>query len=409
MPDTPAADGSHDFTALHAGRRDDPRGAGDGLAGQWYCAVQDLAAELKQHGLAAERLDIYVRDRAAWEDDPLMGDTICREVMGGAKPPFRLADWPPPDGAALPADTLIAVRARTRAAPDAEPQGPVYRGYSFAELNREYSPSTRVADYAGILRSWRRRGRDFVRRRTAELRYGPSPRQTMDLYMPEPCPGNGGAKPPLFVFIHGGYWQAIDKRDNGQVLEALLARGVAGVSLNYDLCPDVTIGDIAAQCRTALCYLHGHAADWGYDPDRPHAGGHSAGGHLTAMLGTDADAPKLASLTLLSGLYDLEPLRLTAMNPVLRLDPVSAREWSPLYRRPRGNPVVILAVGERESAEFHRQTARLATAWTTDAVIRHAAAPDDNHFSIIDRLAEPGSALFRAVFGAIGAGAPLPA
>ncbi len=392
-------------TALHPGRLDDPRGAGDGLAGQWYCAVLDLAAELQQRGLTAESLDVYLRDRAAWTADPLMGDTIYREVMGGPVPPFRLADWHAAgeDLAGLPADATVALRARTRAAVAASSAEPVYRGFTAAELNREYSPSSRVPERREIIRSWRQRGWAFARRRTAELRYGPTPRQAMDLYMPDPASLAGGRKPLLFIFIHGGYWQAIDKRDNGYLLQALVARGVAGVSLNYDLCPDVTIGDIAAQCRAALCYLRDHAADWGYDAGRMHVSGHSAGAHLAAMLGSDPAAPRLASLTLLSGLYDLEPLRLTGMNPVLRLDPATAHAWSPLYRRPQGNPAVILSVGEAESGEFHRQTALLATAWAPDAVIHHAAAPGDNHFTIIDRLADTGSALFRAVAGATGA------
>ncbi len=178
--------------------------------------------------------------------------------------------------------------------------------------------------------------------------------------------------------------------------------GVAVAVLNYPLCPDAALHEIVASVRRACGWLWKHGSDLGADRERLQACGHSAGGHLTAML-MATDWPSVApdvphdlvkSGIAISGLFELEPLRHTSINRALRLGPESARANSPRYLAPTVPGPLVLAVGALESDEYHRQSQEFAGAWRAQGVdVRALELPARNHFTVLDELCAPRGAL----------------
>ncbi|HET7342301.1 MAG TPA: alpha/beta hydrolase [Methylomirabilota bacterium] len=276
---------------------------------------------------------------------------------------------------------------------------PVFRHYDRAALDAEYNNRAKVAralDWIG------RYGAESARARAElplrfDVPYGPHHAQRLDVF-----PAAGAGPAPVHLFVHGGYWHRMDKADFSFVTRGLRPAGVATVVLNYGLVPSVDLDTLVGHCRAAVAWVHAHAADFGGDPSRIFVSGHSAGGHLVAMLlATDwkalgAPADVLKGGCAISGLYDLEPIRLCYLNDVLGLTPESARRNSPLaLPRPRAGSLV-LAVGGEEGAEYHRQTSDLAAAWA-GAPIEVLDLAGHDHFSIVAELESPFSALARAV------------
>lgn len=264
------------------------------------------------------------------------------------------------------------------------------------DYEAEYNNRARVPDSADIFARWAREAEDYraetLKRDRAELglSYGDTPRQFIDLFLPAQ-----GADAPLALYIHGGYWRAFDPASSSQAARGLNARGVAVAVVGYDLCPVVTVADIVGQIRRACIYL------WQRFGRRMLVSGHSAGGHLTAaMVATDWQAlyPKApADLTpvgySISGVFDLKPLIGLAMNQDLRLDEEKARSLSPLLWRVPPGRSLDAAVGDLESGEFKRQSRTIADTWQrAGAATRYQEWPG-NHFTIIDPLSDPQSAM----------------
>jgi arylformamidase len=238
-----------------------------------------------------------------------------------------------------------------------------------------------------------------------DLRYGRGPSETLDLFLPRAKPRGA------FVFIHGGYWRALDKSDFSFVAAPFLARDLAVAVVNYDLCPAVTVAAIVDECRGAVAWLANAGLGEGVPAGHTVIGGHSAGGHLVAMLfatdwrdyGFDA-APFVGGLTL-SGVHDLEPLTLSTMNADLRLDTGEARRVSPVHHAPRSAAPLLVACGADETSEFLRQSQLIFDAWPDNRPIGASAPlciPQRNHFSVVWDLADPESALVRAVLPLLG-------
>jgi arylformamidase len=182
------------------------------------------------------------------------------------------------------------------------------------------------------------------------------------------------------------------------------SRGVSLATIGYPLCPEVRIRDIVDSVRRALAFLYGKAADLGFDPGRIHAAGHSAGGHLTAMMaatdfsrhGGPADLVK--SATCVSGLYDLEPLRLVKHNAELKIREADVGPLSPVRLKPRDGVVVNLTVGDLEAEEFVRNTVELGEAWRkTGGDVTMVEARGLYHFDILDHFAAPGKPIHERV------------
>jgi len=234
--------------------------------------------------------------------------------------------------------------------------------------------------------------------RRLDVRYGQGPNETLDIF---PTPR---AHAPVLVFIHGGYWRSLDKADQSFVAPAFTRAGACVVIPNYALCPAVTIPQITMQMVKALAWTWRNIANYGGNPRHITVAGHSAGGHLAAMmLACDWQAydpelpPDLARNALsLSGLYELEPLMHTPfLQDSLQLRPAQVRQASPAWLpRPR-HGVLHAVAGGLESAEFLRQNELIQQAWGHDVVQRCEVLPMLNHFSIVEALADPAHRLSR--------------
>jgi len=223
------------------------------------------------------------------------------------------------------------------------------------------------------------------------VRYGASERQYVDLF----APAKTAEGEPLAAFIHGGFWRAQAPPSYSVLARGLNAQGVTVAMIGYDLCPQVTLADIVAQVRAACLFL------WGRYRKRRLVYGHSAGGHLTAcMVATDwkalaPDAP--ADLVpigyAISGVFEVEPVLQTSVNNDLGLDATEARRLSPVRWPAPPGCVLDAVVGGAESPEFLRQSRAMAEAWQGQAETRYEAFPSKNHFTVIEPLADPASAI----------------
>ncbi len=263
------------------------------------------------------------------------------------------------------------------------------------DAEAEYNNRALVPESGAIIAGWARDAaafRDAWGEKELGIPYGPGERERLDLFRPGP-----GGDWPVALFIHGGYWQALDRSFASHCARGLLARGVAVAVPSYDLCPGVTLRAIVEQMRAAVGLLHRRGAG------QVMAMGHSAGGHLTAMLmATDWRAldPALprnlvpAGLPV-SGVFELEPLLPTTIATALRLTPEEARRLSPRYL-PRPTGIRLHAVvGGAESGEFLRQTRDFATAWGGS----WEAVPGANHFTVLEPLTDPASSLVARAAG----------
>jgi len=283
---------------------------------------------------------------------------------------------------------------------------PVFRDYDRAALDAEYNNRVKVKD---ALEWMARFGAESARARAElplsfDVPYGVHHGERLDVF---PAANPGPA--PVHVFIHGGYWQRMDKADFCFVVRAPRPAGALTVVLNYGLVPSVDLDEVVRQCRAAVAWIHRHARRWGGDPGRITVSGHSAGGHLVAMLlatdwtalGAPGDAVKAGCA--ISGLYDLEPIRLCYLNEVLALTPEVARRNSPVHLAPASRAPLILAVGAAEGAEYHRQSTDLAAAWRPRGVsVEVMDLEGHDHFSIVAELQSPFSPLARAIQRQLG-------
>jgi arylformamidase len=269
----------------------------------------------------------------------------------------------------------------------------IFRDYDQAGLDAQYNNRAAVADAARYIERWPEASRKTRARLggTLDLAYGPHPRHRLDIF-----PATGGGRAPVVAFIHGGYWQALDKSVFSFIAAPFVDAGVTVAMLGYPIAPEVGMDEIVASIRQALLWLGRHVGDHGGDPARLHLTGHSAGGHLTAyMMAEDFSVeagvpqPLLKGGLALSGLYELEPIRLTYLNHALGMDAAVARRNSPA-NRPAGRMPLILAVGADETVEFRRQQrdhhARCRQAgWPVEAI----EVPGRNHFSVLEAMADP--------------------
>ncbi len=278
----------------------------------------------------------------------------------------------------------------------------IFRDYDQKALDAQYDNRARVPEFATHVAAWKS-GSDAARAALSaelDLPYGPDARQRLDIFPPLRQPW------PVAVFIHGGYWRAMEKELFAFLAPAFVAAGVGFVNLEYRLCPAVGIGDIVADIDAALGWIATNIARFGGDPNHVHVMGHSAGGHLAALaLSRHAG---LRGAVAVSGLYELEPIRLSFLNADLRLDAGQARALSPLHALPQGpRGPLLLAVGGAESEEFHRQQRDYAAAWRAGRRPVLEMMPEGrDHFTVLSALGDPGQALFDAALRQILGPAP---
>jgi arylformamidase len=273
----------------------------------------------------------------------------------------------------------------------------LYRDYDRAGLDAQYFLRARVPEHPEYFRRWAEDSAAVRRTRPCQLDI-PYDGERLDLFPAERRPA------PCLLFIHGGYWQALDKSDFSFLVPAFQDAGVAVAVVNYTLAPKAGMDEIVRQNRAAVAWLQRNAREYGLDPARIHVAGHSAGGHLTAMvLATDwsafgLDRDPVRGACAISGLYDLEPIRLCYLNDVLGLDALGAERNSPIHHLPKQSPPLILSVGTGETDEFLRQQEAFAAAWRgAGLALEVADQPGDHHFAVVGRLGESQGPLHRAV------------
>jgi arylformamidase len=265
-------------------------------------------------------------------------------------------------------------------------------------LDSMYNNRALVPEHADHFRRWAERSADVVRsqHRVLDVRYGGGPNEHLDIF---PA---ARADAPVLVFIHGGYWRSLDKREHSFVVPPFTRRGACVVVPNYALCPSVTIPDIVMQMVRALAWTWRNIAAHGGDPRRITVAGHSAGGHLAAMMlacvwqAYDPALPQdlVRNALAISPVNDLEPLmHAPFVQPSLQLTPQQVMQASPSRLPAPARGELYTVAGADESPEFVRQNTLLRKAWGTKRVPVCEALPGLNHFSVLEALAEPGHRL----------------
>lgn len=285
----------------------------------------------------------------------------------------------------------------------------VFRDFDQEALDREYNNRGKITNTAHKTLqtegSNRAKGQFQTR---LDVPYGDGPEERVDLYLPE-----GDGPNPIHLFFHGGYWISNTKNDFGFAALPFVPHGAVVIVVEYALIPTVTMAELIRQCRAAVAWTWRNADSFGGDRDNITVSGHSAGGHIAAMMlatgWTDFDnalpAEPIRAACGISGVYDLEAVRLSYLNDDLGLTPEAARAFSPVVLEPRVRAALLLPVGGDEGPEYLRQSDDMATAWEAKGLDARAwVMPDHNHFATINQFLDPDSDLSRAVRAQMGIG-----
>jgi arylformamidase len=266
--------------------------------------------------------------------------------------------------------------------------------FDSAYLDNQYNNRLRVPEFAQHVQRWQS-GSAAARQGncTLNLAYGDEPLEKLDVFPAQ----NSTKNAPVMVFVHGGYWRSMDKADHHFVAPAFTHQACVVIP-NYPLCPAANMEQLVLSTAQSLVWVARNIARFGGDPSRISVVGHSAGGHLAAMMlacqwkkfASDLPAQLVRNALSLSGLHDLLPIMHTPyLQADLRLTPAQVQRCSPAYfPRPAGK--LIALCGADESDEFMRQNALIETAWGKDCVIQREALLGLNHFSVLEALATPG-------------------
>lgn len=260
-----------------------------------------------------------------------------------------------------------------------------YRGMGKAELDVAYNNRAVIPDWQDYLNRWTEEGRALYAQATArDLYYGDKPRQRMDLFL---TPDKAA---PTCLFLHGGYWQWNDKEGQAIVARGPLAHGLNTAIGEYSLAPDATITEICGEAISQVQWLSEELTRRGYAP-KILLTGISTGAQLMALA---LDHPAVIGALLISGIYDLEPIRLSSLNDSIKMDWQEARRFSPLHRVPARTAPVVLSHGSLERPEIVRQTQDYySVLQSLDRKVELCPVPDTHHFSVLESLSTPGGKL----------------
>lgn len=275
----------------------------------------------------------------------------------------------------------------------------VFLGYDQEQLDRQYDQRVWAPNAADVIRRYAENS-DRVRARLGEplaFAYGPSPAETLDLYKAP------AANAPIHVFIHGGAWRSLSKRDSAFAAETFVRAGAHFVALDFALLPSVSLAEMVAQARRGVAWVYRNAAQFGGDPARIHVAGHSSGAHLAACVAVTEwqrhfDLPRdvVKSVIVASGIYDLLPVRLSARNNYVKLDKSAEQALSPIRHLEHLRAPVFVAYGEFESDEFKRQSRELAAKLGPSRLVAPVAEYAGlDHFEVAHMLADPHDGLGR--------------
>lgn len=279
----------------------------------------------------------------------------------------------------------------------------VFRDFDQAALDWEYNNRGKVPDTVACKAAQSTASDEAKARFTCDLdvRFGPGETDLLDIYH-----GDGPAPRPVHVFFHGGYWKSNTKNDFGFVAMPFVPYGVTVVVVEYPLIPSVRMAKLIDRCRAAMSWTRHNAPGFGGDPARITVSGHSAGGHITAMMmATDwpaydgaLPADLIKAGCSISGVSDLEPVRLSFQNDDLQFSADEVAAFSTVRMTPRHPGPFLIVAGGDEGPEFIRQSTDLARAWRAAGMdCRSWIMPGKHHFTTINQYLDPESELSRAV------------
>jgi arylformamidase len=273
-------------------------------------------------------------------------------------------------------------------------------------LDIEYSPSSCVDNFDALIQQYAELSQEVRERYPEEghkyldLSYGVRPGNKLDLFVPN--------KPsldlPLNIYIHGGYWQELDKSDSSFLASNFNQAGAAVASINYTLAPQANLNDIVAEVTQSIIWLYKNARSYGIDPEQIFLSGSSAGAHLAAMMlyqdwfAMGFPENPVKGICAVSGIYDLALLSKTYVNDKLSLTHDQVQKNSPLLNKPKTKCPVILAYGENETSEFKRLSKEYRNFLIQRAFdVSFFEVKSKNHFDVILDLADKKSQLFSEV------------
>jgi arylformamidase len=280
-----------------------------------------------------------------------------------------------------------------------------YKGYPKDELEYQFNPRVSVPEFPQLAKRRAEESRKVRARLKSWLNvpYGSSPREVLDIYPAAKAAG------PVLIYIHGGYWRSGSKDDNCGFVPIFVDRGATVVIIEYDLCPQVTVTDIARQSCSAIAWTYRNIAQYGGNPARLYVAGHSAGGHLTALAlahdwereGLPRDLIKGAVAT--SGVYDLEMVMQVSPNEQIRMTSKMARENSPFLHPPFPICPVIVAVGGAEPTGWQQMSEDYFKFCKERGInCEYLVVPGANHYTMSEHLANADSPLAHAMFRHMG-------
>jgi arylformamidase len=278
----------------------------------------------------------------------------------------------------------------------------VYKEYDQESLDNQYNTRLHVPEFADYFKRWEQLSKETEQKLQGikDVPYGDLQRERLDIY-PSVQPGS-----KTLVFIHGGYWQTLDKSLFRFIANGFHSYGVTTVLVTYPLAPEVSIGQIVSSCRKAIQWLYGNLLAFNGDPGQIYVTGHSAGGHLAAMLMTtdwkvfDPNIPTdiLKGVCTASGLFNLVPIQRSYLNAVLKIDDETTKWNSPTRLDPFSTCPLIVAVGEDETAEFKDQSKEFYSCWKDKgADVQLLQLPRENHYSIAEAMVDARSSLYHAL------------
>ena len=274
----------------------------------------------------------------------------------------------------------------------------LYRHFATQEeIDRAYDPML-GRDPMVLVKAWRERSEASRDRHRAshkvslDLPYGPTLAERMDVFHAD------HPNVPVHVFFHGGYWRSLSHREFSFIVDDLVKAGITVAVVNYALCPQVRFSELVRQAQAAVAYVYREAAELGADPEQLSISGHSAGGHLCAMLmSTDWEGSfglpnKLIRGALcVSGLYDLRPFPWSWLQPKLQLSDRDVQEFSPLWLPCRVPAPIKLVAGALESDEFERQMSAYSEHLSDQGPnVTQQLLPEVDHFSILEHYLNDG-------------------
>lgn len=283
----------------------------------------------------------------------------------------------------------------------------VYMDFSQEQLDWQYNNRERVANNVEIMTALAKRGNTYANGVSyhPDLAFGDDADELVDVYPAT----NGDSAAPVMIYFHGGYWYSRHKNDFQFIPSGFNAAGATVVVVNYGLIPKIDMAELIRQCRASVAWTFKNIANYGGDPEKIYISGHSAGGHIAAMmLATDwqawgVDGSAIKGALAISGLYDLEPVRLTFMNPTLGFTEQTVADFSPVHLSPAITPKFVVTAGGAETDEFIRHTSLIADAWKGTGIdLSVDVVADLNHFTVLSDFSSDGGTLNRHMRNLMG-------